>query len=97
MSQETMMENCTTFNQRRVTTRDTSDLIRDCIKSNMSKYFDQINAHSSTGLHQLVMQEVEKPLLECVMQHTQKNQSKAAQVLGISRSTLRKKLDHYDL
>ena len=87
MSQETSME----------IEPNTGDLVSDCIKKNMSKYFDQLNTHSATGLHQLVMSEVEKPLLESVMQHTQKNQSKAAQVLGMSRSTLRKKLSQYNL
>jgi Fis family transcriptional regulator len=43
------------------------------------------------------MQQVEQPLFETVMSYTGGNQSKAAQVLGISRSTLRKKLAQYEI
>ncbi|MBT5228922.1 MAG: DNA-binding transcriptional regulator Fis [Methylococcales bacterium] len=73
------------------------DLVSECIKKSMSKYFDQVSSNHATGLYQLVISEVEKPLLESVMGYTQNNQSKAAQVLGISRSTLRKKLSQYEL
>ena len=71
--------------------------VSDCIKNAMATYFEQISTSSVSGLYQLVLTEVEKPLLESVMAHTQNNQSKAAQVLGISRSTLRKKLSQYQL
>ena len=71
--------------------------VSDCIKNAMATYFEQISDSSTSGLYQLVLSEVEKPLLESVMEHTKNNQSKAAQVLGISRSTLRKKLGQYQL
>ena len=45
----------------------------------------------------MVLQEVERPLLEVVMQKTNGNQSRAAEVLGINRNTLRKKLRLYQL
>ena len=45
----------------------------------------------------MVMSEVEEPLLQTVMRHTGGNQTKAAALLGISRSTLRKKLAQSDL
>ena len=45
----------------------------------------------------MVLQEVERPLLEVVMQKTNGNQSRAAEVLGINRNTLRKKLKLYQL
>jgi Fis family transcriptional regulator len=50
-----------------------------------------------TNLHATVIAEVEKPLLHAVLEHTQQNQSKAAQLLGLSRATLRKKLISYQL
>lgn len=98
MSEETSIDNCPIIAQSPLSELGlTGDLVSDCIKKNMTKYFNQLHTHSALGLHQLVMSEVEKPLLESVMQHTEKNQTKAAQVLGISRSTLRKKLAQYDL
>jgi Fis family transcriptional regulator len=45
----------------------------------------------------MVLAEVERPLLACVLEKVGGNQSRAAQVLGISRSTLRKKLAHYHI
>ena len=46
-------------------------------------------------VHEMIMNAVEKPLLEVVMHHADGNQSKAAEWLGINRNTLRRKLlDH---
>ena len=45
----------------------------------------------------MVMEQVEQPLFKSVMDYTGGNQSKAAALLGISRSTLRKKLAQYDI
>ena len=45
----------------------------------------------------MVIQCVEKPLLEVAMSRAAGNQSRAADMLGITRSTLRKKLVAYDL
>ena len=70
-----------------------SDHVRNCVED----YFAHLNGHESTGLYQLVLSEVEKPLLETALKHSDFNQSKAAKVLGLSRSTLRKKLDFYGL
>jgi Fis family transcriptional regulator len=45
----------------------------------------------------MVIEEVEKPLLESVMNYCGGNQTKAAKCLGLNRGTLRKKLKHYDV
>lgn len=71
--------------------------LRECVRDALSNYFTQLNGHSAANLYQMVMAEVEQPLLETIMQHTEGNQTLAAKVLGISRSTLRKKLAHYQL
>lgn len=70
-----------------------SDLVRDCL----DLYFEQLDGTQPTDLHQLVISQVELPLFERVMQYTGGNQTKAAQVLGISRATLRKKLALYNI
>jgi len=70
-----------------------SDHVRHCVED----YFANLNGHESSGLYQLVLSEVEKPLLETALKHSEFNQSKAAKVLGLSRSTLRKKLELYGI
>lgn len=70
-----------------------SDHVRHCVED----YFAQLNGHDSSDLYQLVLAEVEKPLLETALKHSDYNQSKAAKILGLSRSTLRKKLEHYGI
>jgi Fis family transcriptional regulator, factor for inversion stimulation protein len=60
-------------------------------------YFDQMGDEMPTGLYEMVISEVERPLLSHVMQQAQNNQCKAAQMLGLNRGTLRKKLKHYQL
>jgi Fis family transcriptional regulator len=56
-----------------------------------------LDGHEPAHLYQLVLQEVERPLLESVMEYTRGNQSKASIVLGLNRGTLRKKLKQYDI
>jgi len=60
-------------------------------------YFLELDGHEPDDLYQMVMEQVERPLLATVMNHTGGNQSRAAQWLGINRGTLRKKLKHYQL
>lgn len=60
-------------------------------------YFAQLKGHDAANLYNLVISEVEKPLLATVLKHSGYNQSKAAKFLGLSRSTLRKKMDSYNL
>jgi Fis family transcriptional regulator len=71
--------------------------LRDCVRDAVEHYFTQLGGHEADGLYELVLSEVEAPLLECVMRHTRGNQSRAAEVLGINRGTLRKKLKAYGL
>ncbi|OQK15937.1 Fis family transcriptional regulator [Methyloprofundus sedimenti] len=63
----------------------------------VDQYLAQLDGHQTTDLLALVLTEVEKPLLEATFQYSGYNQTKTAQILGISRSTLRKKLDQYGL
>mgnify|MGYP001825944641 CR=1 FL=1 len=80
-----------------VATQATREPLRDCVREALEHYFDHMSDHNVAGLYQMVISETEQPLLETVMLQTRGNQSKAAQMLGISRSTLRKKLAQYDL
>ncbi|MCD2450668.1 MAG: DNA-binding transcriptional regulator Fis [Methylicorpusculum sp.] len=67
------------------------------VKQAVEHYFAQLNGHETAGLYAMVISEVEKPLLEITLQQAGYNQTKAAKVLGLSRSTLRKKLEQYGL
>lgn len=71
--------------------------IRACVRQALDTYFRQLNGHECDGLHKLVLTEVEVPLLEAVLAYCGGNQTKAAQLLGINRGTLRKKLQQYGL
>lgn len=72
-------------------------ILRDCVRSVLTNYINDLDGHTVDDLYQLVLAEVEAPLLETILGHTKGNQSKAAQMLGINRGTLRKKLKQYNI
>lgn len=67
------------------------------VKGALERYFDDLNGTKTTDVYAMVLAEVERPLLEIVMRHVKSNQCRAAELLGINRNTLRKKLKHYKL
>lgn len=71
--------------------------LRNQVQSALQDYFRQLDGQMPSDLYKLVLQEVEHPLLETVMHHTRGNQTRAAEILGINRSTLRKKLKQYGM
>ena len=83
-------------------TEDSRDLeqarsLAQCVEDAMERYFILLDGHDTAGLYDMVMREVEAPMFRAVMAHTRNNQSKAAELLGLNRGTLRKKLKLYDL
>jgi len=69
--------------------------LRDLTEEALNKYFRDLNGHQPGDLYELVLGEIEEPLLKTVMAYTEGNQSLAAEILGINRATLRKKLRQY--
>jgi Fis family transcriptional regulator, factor for inversion stimulation protein len=67
------------------------------VRQAIDLYFVQLKGDNPVDLHAMVISEVEKPLLEAALEHSGYNQTKAAKALGLSRSTLRKKLDQYGI
>ncbi len=67
------------------------------IKRMLEDYFRELDGHPPADLYQMVLAEIEQPLLETVLHYTRGNQSKAATILGLNRGTLRKKLKQYDI
>lgn len=71
--------------------------LREAVETAMRRYFEHLDGSQASDLYAMVMAEVEAPLLACVLEHTDGNQTRAADVLGLNRGTLRKKLKQYGL
>lgn len=69
--------------------------IRDAIHRTLTNYFSQLGEQQPANLYDMVLTEVEFPLLDAVMSYTKNNQSRAAIIMGLSRGTLRKLLKKY--
>ena len=71
--------------------------IAHCIEQNLNQYFQTLEGEKAQDVYEMVLLRVEKPMLQVVMKQCKGNQSKAAEVLGLNRNTLRKKLAQHDL
>ncbi len=71
--------------------------LRDYVQHSMTSYFKQLDGQPVTDVYQMVLAEIEAPLFESVMAYTKDNQTKASEMLGLNRGTLRKKLKQYGL
>lgn len=71
--------------------------LRDCVAAAVRSYLEELDGQMSTDVYQMVLAQVEAPLLEEIMAYTRNNQTKASLMLGLNRGTLRKKLKQYDL
>ena len=71
--------------------------LHECVREALDAYLAELDGVEPQELFRLVMEQVEPPMIEAVLAHTRGNQSRAAQILGINRGTLRKKLKTYDI
>jgi len=71
--------------------------LRTSVQAALQLYFSDLDGHDAEGVYDMVIGQVEQAMLECVMTQVRGNQTRAADVLGINRSTLRKKLKLYGL
>ncbi len=71
--------------------------LNSIIRTSLSQFLNDLDDENPGNIYDLVMCQVEEPLLELIMQHVEGNQSKAAEYLGINRGTLRKKLKTYNI
>ena len=78
-------------------TKSTPPTLGQAVEASLQHYFDHLNGEMPTRLHQMVIHEVEKSLFESVMKLTGGNQSRAAEILGINRNTLRSRLAKFEL
>jgi len=71
--------------------------LEECVRASLEGYFQDLDGIAPDGIYAMMVQVVEKPLLEVVMHHAAHNQSRAAEWLGLNRNTLRKKLVEHNL
>ena len=66
--------------------------LAQCVRESLAQYLDDLGDATPANLYDMVINLVERPILEVVMARAGGNQSQAAQMLGMTRNTLRKKL-----
>src|SRR5205085_14814 len=71
--------------------RSTNEL-HDAVKRSLERYFKDMDGEKPTAIYDMVLKNIEKPMIEMVLGHAEGNQSLAAEMLGINRNTLRKTL-----
>lgn len=71
--------------------------LRDHVDRALANYFAHLDGHPVDNVYELVLSEIEPPLLERVLKFTNRNQTRASAILGLNRGTLRKKLKMYGL
>ena len=69
----------------------------NAVKHSIRRYLYELDGTQPHDMYDLVLRQVEQPMLEAILEHTKGNQSKAAEYLGLNRGTLRKKLRKYNL
>ena len=69
--------------------------ISTCVRGALEAYFRDLDGEPPHAVYEMLLNCVEKPLLDYVLNHAGGNQSKAAEILGLNRNTLRKKLKQH--
>ena len=71
--------------------------LQQAVKESLDDYFTHLDGQPPHAIYDMVLGCVEKPMLEFILHKVAGNQSKAAEVLGLNRNTLRKKMAQYNL
>ena len=71
--------------------------LSQAVKHSIRRYLYELEGAQPNNMYALVLKQIERPLFEAILEHTKGNQSRASEVLGLNRGTLRKKLQSYDL
>lgn len=71
--------------------------LSDAIEESLEDYFMHLDGQPPHAIYDMVLGCVEKPMLEFILHKVGGNQSKAAEMLGLNRNTLRKKMAQYNL
>ena len=79
------------------TQRQVKTFLEKWLDKSIRQYVGAMDKTNNGHLHELIMGGIEKPLVEIVLKETNGNQTKAANILGINRNTLRKKIAEYNI
>jgi Fis family transcriptional regulator len=71
--------------------------LRQHVKNTISRYLQDMGDTRPENLYQMLLAEIEPPLIEEILKRTGGNQSRAASMLGITRNTLRSKMQRYSI
>lgn len=94
---ESAADNTSLFELTQPTEAATVASLRESVDLFVRRYLDEMDGELSTDFYDLVLSEMEAPLLQAVMEYTRGNQTKASVMLGLNRGTLRKKLKRYGI
>ena len=83
--------------KKSATEADTPIPLRQNVQDAIRRYLEDMGHSQPECLYRVLMAEVEPPLIEEVLRYTQGNQSQTAKILGMTRNTLRAKLNRYDI
>lgn len=71
------------------------DLIATAIRQVLEQYFHDLDGERPYNIYNMLLEKMEKPLLEAILSYAKGNQTFASALLGINRNTLRKKMKTY--
>ena len=66
--------------------------LADCVRRSLERYFKDMDGEKPTSIYEMVLKNIEKPMIETVLGQAKGNQTLAAEMLGINRNTLRSKM-----
>ena len=64
----------------------------NAVRRSLERYFKDLDGESPSAIYDMVLRMIEKPMIETVLREAEGNQTSAAEMLGINRNTLRKKM-----
>jgi Fis family transcriptional regulator, factor for inversion stimulation protein len=77
--------------------RQTSSEISESVRKSLERYFKDLDGEKPRSIYDMVLKNVEKPMIEAVLSKAEGNQTIAAEMLGINRNTLRKKMQEHKI
>ncbi|MAW34455.1 MAG: Fis family transcriptional regulator [Proteobacteria bacterium] len=73
------------------------NIIARHVRQALREYLKDLDGENSIGIRDMVVESVEKPVIETILEHVEGNQTRAAAMLGLNRNTLRKKIKIYKI